>query len=210
MEFLITIPNPVIVGLGLTFLLTSTIVLILSKRQIDAVLRRMHFRHRRTSGSKTPPRSVSPEKEDSDRDSEKAPALSSLATDYINSFPPSRRTVLRELAECASAANKSVLIGPEPSVEFLRDDSLPTTRSYDLENSSPKYTPTGFSTAEIKAMGDFPPYDILSGVPLPEAYEGFDHTKAIPRPYRPFRWSYHQTMCELYLLLGNIYWESQN
>jgi hypothetical protein len=73
---------------------------------------------------------------------------------------------------------------------------LPITRAYDLENGSPKYTPTGFSTTEIQAMGDFPAYDILSGVPLPEPYENFDPAKALPRPYRPFRWAYHQTMCK--------------
>jgi len=30
---------------------------------------------------------------------------------------------------------------------------------------------------------------------LPEPYGGFDPAKALPRPYRPFRWAYHQTMC---------------
>ncbi|GES64239.1 HRQ family protein [Aspergillus terreus] len=56
------------------------------------------------------------------------------------------------------------------------------------------YTPTGFSVAEIKELGDFPDYAALSGVPLPGAYHEFDIEKALPRPYRPFRWSYHQTM----------------
>jgi hypothetical protein len=45
-------------------------------------------------------------------------------------------------------------------------------------------------------MGDFPAYDILSGIPLPEPYVNFDPAKAVPRPYRPFRWAYHQTMCK--------------
>jgi hypothetical protein len=104
--------------------------------------------------------------------------------------------VLPELAETASLSNKKILTGTEPSTKFLLEDPLPTTRSYDLENDAPKYTPTGFSTAEIKAMGDFPAYDILSGVPLPQPYSNFDPEKAIPRPYRPFRWAYHQTMCK--------------
>ena len=49
---------------------------------------------------------------------------------------------------------------------------------------------------EIKALGDFPDYEALSGVPLPEPYKEFDIKTALPRPYRPFRWQYHQTMCE--------------
>lgn len=56
------------------------------------------------------------------------------------------------------------------------------------------YTCTEFSVEEIKALGDFPDYAMLSGVPLPKPYEDFDITKAIPRPFRPFRWAYHQTM----------------
>lgn len=63
------------------------------------------------------------------------------------------------------------------------------------ESRESLYTPTGFSIAEIKALGDFPDYAALSGIPLPEVYEGFEIEKALPRPYRPFRWAYHQTMC---------------
>lgn len=58
-----------------------------------------------------------------------------------------------------------------------------------------KYVASGFRVKEVKALGDFPDYSELSGVPDPEAYENFDVSKAIPRPYRPFRWAYHQTMC---------------
>jgi hypothetical protein len=116
--------------------------------------------------------------------------------DYTAIFPPSRRCVLPELAKTASSLNQKILVGKEPSLDFLLNDPLPTTRSYDLENEEPKYTPTGFSTEEIKAMGDFPAYDILSGVPLPEPYVNFDPAKALPRPYRPLRWAYHQTMCK--------------
>lgn len=200
-----TIREQLVLGLGLAFILTSLAILVLNKRQRDTVLRRIHFQRRRTSGAKTPPRSFSPEKGNLDQASERNSALTHPYPDYINSFPPSRRFVLPILVDYASAANKEIFIRPEPSVDFLRDDSLPTTRSYDLENSSPKYTPTGFSTAEVKALGDFPPYDILSGVPLPEAYEGFDSTRAIPRPYRPMRWAYHQTMCEWCSPLLNVF-----
>lgn len=50
--------------------------------------------------------------------------------------------------------------------------------------------------AEIKAFGRFPDYAALTEVPLPSAYKEFDISKALPRPYRPFRWAYHQTMCK--------------
>lgn len=71
-----------------------------------------------------------------------------------------------------------------------------------LEVDGSKYTPTGFSAAEIRALGDFPNYAELSGVPLPEPYHQFDLAKARPRPYRPFRWAYHQTMCAFGLALA--------
>jgi hypothetical protein len=180
-------PSQWLLGLGIIFLASSVAVLAFSKRQRDAVLGRLHFQRRRASGSSTPPRSFSPSKD----------ASPNPSPEYVTSFPPSRRYVLPELAKEASDTNSKVLIGTEPSLDFLMNDPLPTTRSYSLNNDLPKYTPTGFSTAEIKAMGDFPAYDILSGVPLPEPYENFDPAKALPRPYRPFRWAYHQTMCKL-------------
>ncbi|PFH49110.1 hypothetical protein AMATHDRAFT_76391 [Amanita thiersii Skay4041] len=37
-------------------------------------------------------------------------------------------------------------------------------------------------------------YAQLTGVPLPRPLPNFDVTKAVPRPYRPFRWEYHQTL----------------
>ncbi|EWC44516.1 hypothetical protein DRE_06688 [Drechslerella stenobrocha 248] len=51
-----------------------------------------------------------------------------------------------------------------------------------------------FTPAEIAALGRFPNYAALTGVPLPAAYSNFDISRAKPRPYRPFRWPYHQTM----------------
>jgi hypothetical protein len=58
-------------------------------------------------------------------------------------------------------------------------------------------------TANLKDLRDsllteksqgFPDYAALTGVPAPDPYVGFDIKRAIPRPYRPFRWKYHQTM----------------
>lgn len=58
-----------------------------------------------------------------------------------------------------------------------------------------RYTPTSFSKQEIQQLGKFPNYATLSGIPLPSPFPDFDIDKALPRPYRPFRWNYHQTMC---------------
>jgi len=176
-----------ILSLGIFFLLSTLASLAINKRQRDAVLDRLNLHRRRASGASTPPRSLSPSKK---------PRSINDEPDYYDAFPPSRRSVFPQLAEKASEANSKILIGREPANDFLLQDPLPTMRSYSLENETPKYTPTGFSTVEIKAMGDFPAYDILSGVPLPEPYEGFDPMLAVPRPYRPFRWAYHQTMCK--------------
>jgi hypothetical protein len=76
----------------------------------------------------------------------------------------------------------------------VQENMLPMTADY---RSSPGnlYTPTGFSVDDIKSLGDFPDYAALSGVPLPSPYPEHDIDKAKPRPYRPFRWAYHQTMC---------------
>lgn len=60
-------------------------------------------------------------------------------------------------------------------------------------------TPTGFSEHDIKALGRFPDYAVLSGVPHPQPYNNFNIHKAMFRPYRPFRWNYHQTMGASYL-----------
>ncbi|EHK96339.1 hypothetical protein M7I_7984 [Glarea lozoyensis 74030] len=63
-----------------------------------------------------------------------------------------------------------------------------------MDTRSPKYTPTGLSTEEIIALGDFPAYDILTGVPNPSPFKEFNPLTAVTRPYRPLRWNYHQTM----------------
>jgi hypothetical protein len=197
MTFHALVPDQLILGLGVILVLSSIVILSVNKRHRDAVLGRLHFHHRRASGASTPPRSFSPSKKAPITPTGGKESLPSttLTPDYVNTFPPSRRSVLPELAEQASAENAKVLLSTEPSVDCILKEILPTTRSYDLNNDVPKYTPTGFSTDEIKAMGDFPAYDILSGVPLPEPYQNFDPARALPRPYRPFRWAYHQTMC---------------
>ena len=75
---------------------------------------------------------------------------------YGKVFPPSRRHVLLEIL-----GERSVEKVP---VDLLQKNPLPTSRSCDLYHDGAKYTPTGVSIAEIKSIGDFPPYDVLSAV----------------------------------------------
>ncbi|KAJ5665150.1 uncharacterized protein N7477_007598 [Penicillium maclennaniae] len=86
---------------------------------------------------------------------------------YSHVLPPSRRDSMLELEEAAT-----------PQCEVNESDMLknmlPMTANY-LTSSGKLYTPTGFSVDDIKNLDH-------------------DINKAIPRPYRPFRWAYHQTM----------------
>ncbi|KAL4915094.1 hypothetical protein BDW62DRAFT_219641 [Aspergillus aurantiobrunneus] len=82
---------------------------------------------------------------------------------------------------------------------FTGSSSTPTAEEYRKLLKGPAargtiVTPTGFSAADIDALGRFPDYSVLSGVPHPTPCPEFDVTTACFRPYRPFRWAYHQTM----------------
>ncbi len=172
--------------LGVVFLASSISYLAVNKRQRDVVLTRLHIHKRQTSGAQTPPRSLSPVKE-------KAPEEVPTAT-YEDVFPPSRRFTLANIkTDLPSRLEKSMndLVRSPPG---SRTACLPLATPLDQVQSS-VYTPTEFSIEEIRALGDFPDYASLSGVPLPEPYSTFDINKALPRPYRPLRWAYHQTMC---------------
>lgn len=89
----------------------------------------------------------------------------------------------------------------KPSITALITNILPSRRgSLVSPFSAAPETPVGEppvinrSKEEIEGYGDFPDYASLSGVRLPNPYPEFKIEKALPRPYRPFRWSYHQTM----------------
>ena len=143
-------------------------------------------RGRRTSTSKTPPRSVSPERI--------VPSNGPPPVDYKSILPPSQRETLNEVAQSYSSPEKERLLGGEISEAELKKNIIPFTA--DFRDYGPStYTPTGFSMEEIKALGDFPDYSVLSGVPPPEPYKEFKIDTATARPFRPFRWAYHQTMC---------------
>jgi hypothetical protein len=165
--------------LGAAFIAGTVTLYFLKPARRDIILNRLHLRRRRTSGSGTPPRSLSPTKKQ--RRHEASP-------DYSDIYPPSRRHALAEIPGFeARTAESNTTLEKKENIPLL-------TELVDAKNTM--LAPCGFSVADINALGDFPDYAKLSGVPLPQPYYEFDITKAKPRPYRPFRWIYHQTMCK--------------
>ncbi|CAG7948146.1 unnamed protein product [Penicillium salamii] len=134
------------------------------------------LRDRKHSTAQTPPRSISPDRK----------PTSSNTSNHAITLPPSRRHTLIDL-EHEKVPWRDV------TDDEVRMNLLPMSANYKTSPSN-KYTPMGFSVKEINDLGNFPDYAALSGVPLPSPYPEFDIAKALPRPYRPFRWSYHQTM----------------
>ena len=173
-----------LIYLAIAVLLSNVALLVLTKSQRKALYADISSwapamaRGRRNSSASTPPRSLTPEK--------KAPNNVPPPAEYKDIFPPSSREALLRVS----------------SQEIDQEDFVKNVIPFEADYKECKpstYTPMGVSMAEIKALGDFPDYSRLSGVPLPEAYREFKIEKALPRPYRPFRWAYHQTMCTLYL-----------
>lgn len=180
------------IALAISLVVGCVYFLVVPKRQREAITHQLSSalpflpRGRRTSSSKTPPRSVSPEK--------KVPNNGPPPVEYKNIFPPSQRETLEKVIEGYDSPRKEKLLGGEiDDVEF-RKNIIPLTANY-KESGPSTYTPTGFSMEEVTALGDFPDYAELSGVPLPSPYKDFKIETAVARPYRPFRWAYHQTMC---------------
>lgn len=101
---------------------------------------------------------------------------------YVKIFPPSQRSILCPGEPAIDLASSSVQIHAVGSDYRL---ASPSTLIF-----------SGFSIKDISRLGDFPDYARLSGVPLPSPLPNFEIEKAIARPYRPFRWTYHQTMCK--------------
>ena len=174
---------------GIALCVTLITYLSLSQRQKDIVFRRLALRGRRSSNADTPPRSLSPEKQPSNSQPK--------SSEYVNTFPPLTRETIPEAAVDLPEDRRKIL-------ETSTFDERNWTKSVlgwedDFRKADPdKYVYTGYSIKEIRALGDFPNYSVLSEIPLPEAYPEHDINKALPRPYRPFRWAYHQTMCECY------------
>jgi len=171
--------------LGIAFCLT-TIVLSLSQRQRDVLLSRFRLRGRPTSNVRTPPPSLPPNE---------APAAALTANEWLDTFAPPRREALVQAAQSLPPEQRKRIATEQVSQHALKESIMPFTADYTKCNGS-RYTATGVSLDEIRALGDFPDYAKLSGVPLPEAYTSFNIETAMPRPYRPLRWAYYQTMCK--------------
>ena len=177
----------IVLYVAVAVVLTITGYFASSKRQRDILLQRFLLRGRRASTATTPPRSLSPEK--------KVPNNGPPPTDYTDSFPPSQRGALEALVPSLLPIQRKKLIGHEVENSIFKQSIAPFEADFRQCNGT-NFTATGFSIDEIKALGAFPDYAALSGVPLPAAYDGFALDKALARPYRPLRWAYHQTMCK--------------
>ena len=181
-----------LIYLAIAVLLSNIALLVLTKRQRETLYKSVYSwapamaRGRRLSSASTPPRSLTPEK--------KVPNNVPPPTEYKDVFPPSSRDALLKLAESLSTSQKKKIGVREVKQEEFTKNVIAFGADYRKCGPS-TYTPMEISMAEIKALGDFPDYSKISGVPLPEAYKEFEIEKALPRPYRPFRWAYHQTMC---------------
>jgi hypothetical protein len=176
--------------LGALFVAAAVATMVLDGKQRKVVLERFKIRRRRATGSLTPPRCLSPEKHG-------LPSNKAASTpDFGDTFPPSRRHALADLPSDA-------LRGPGKSAQQLSEIPpdyklrAPNEEVWDADKCPDHVTATGFSLQEIKRLGDFPDYAALSGIPLPQKYEGFDIATAKARPFRPIRWAYHQTMCKM-------------
>jgi hypothetical protein len=163
---------------GLILLAATGVYAVINRTFARSLLGRVTLNDRKHSTARTPPRSFSPDK---------ATARQTSPSSYDKVLPPQRRHTLADL-RCPAAPTRDV------HEDEVRRNILPMSADY-MTSPSDKYTPMGFSVAEIKGLGDFPDYATLSGVPLPSPYPEFNIEKALPRPYRPFRWTYHQTMC---------------
>ncbi|KAF1833537.1 hypothetical protein BDW02DRAFT_589634 [Decorospora gaudefroyi] len=166
--------------LGAAFIVSSAFLLTQRGRR-NIILERLRIARRRASGARTPPRSLSPEKK----------PTNAAEPDYSDTFPSSRRFALADIDATSNLGSVDGKLNEQG--EDWKQNMLPIDVSY-LDADESSFVPCGFSVKEIKALGDFPDYATLSGVPLPQPYPEFDIDKALPRPYRPIRWAYHQTM----------------
>lgn len=127
--------------------------------------------------------------------SESSISAASSKYPWILQFPPSRRHTLAELKLKGSSAAPYTT----PSPEVLSRRAIPSTSTPDWDKDD-QFTATGFSTQDLRALGRFPDYSIITGTRYPTPYGAhFDINKAVFRPFRPFRWSYHQTMGKFYV-----------
>lgn len=155
--------------------------------------------------SQTPPlRATDPEKTPPGLHQKTLPApIRPNLAKAAESLPDSQRTKLRKAIEAKQAALQRSLLHNLPEEVFMKN-LMPFEKDWQT-CSGDAYSPTGVTVEEIRTLGDFPDYEALSGVLAPTAYEGFEIENAVARPYRPFRWKYHQTMCKSFDHLARVF-----
>ena len=126
---------------------------------------------------------------------EKGHGAAPSSVSYKTILPPSSREGLRRVWKTLPEGKRFELRNDLPD-KALQASVLPFESDYRTCDPS-KYTAMGVSVVEIRELGEFPDYAALTDVPLPEPYNDFRIETAITRPYRPFRWAYHQTMCKM-------------
>ncbi|CAJ2505126.1 Uu.00g125200.m01.CDS01 [Anthostomella pinea] len=119
--------------------------------------------------------------------------IASSTSELASTFPPPQRQQLSKMALNMPAGQRKAMGDLSFDQSTFERSLLRLDEDYRTADDS-KYNYTGFSVREIKALGDFPGYSTISEVPMPNPYREFDISKAKARPYRPFRWTYHQTM----------------
>ncbi|KAI6083250.1 hypothetical protein F4821DRAFT_245253 [Hypoxylon rubiginosum] len=174
-----------IVWLASAIVLSLISFLALNRSQKDVVLRRLGLGR----GSASRPSTPTLEKQTSSS----SKPLASSTSDLFATLPPSQRGQLSKMVETMPAAQRQAMgdLSFDPAT-FARS-LLGFEEDYRTADDA-KYCYSGFSVRELKALGNFPDYSALSEVPKPQPYLEFDIDHAKPRPYRPFRWAYHQTM----------------
>lgn len=114
---------------------------------------------------------------------------------WLLQFPPSRRHTLAGL-KLPGGPSTGPYNTTTPAPDVLSRRAIPSASTPDWDKDD-QFTPTGFSTQDLRALGRFPDYSVLTGTRDPKPYgDQFDIHKAVFRPFRPFRWNYHQTMGE--------------
>ena len=173
---------------AVVFIISSLIYITLNSKFRIVGVDRLRLPRLKANGALTPPRSIS---------------AGELATQQLGNdelFPPHRRKCLAELpSNTLKGPGKSAkgLSQIQPDYSKLTPDKALCNTDEFLDHT----TATGFTVEEIRRLGDFPDYATLSGFPLPNEYKEFDIETALPRPYRPYRWPYFQTMCTLLRLM---------
>ena len=198
----ITMQNPALLLGGALFAVCSIITLVLRPKRAALLLNRLGFRVD-SGAAATPPRSLSPGRGKREKPlKESASPCKTLNPDYSDILPPSCRDTFRDIFDRLPGKLKKLyknvddlVKGPHGTDSEKNPVYIPHDVPYG-EWSDDMALPTGITVKEARMLGDFPDYAALSGVPLPEEHKNFNIDKALPRPYRPFRWAYHQTMCK--------------